>query len=73
MEDLSLEKSLMLFRLLSKDSAASVFSYMSPEQQKYVVVNITDREIRSILDELRFDDTIDFLEEMPANFVKKKC
>ncbi len=71
LEDLSLEKSLMLFRLLSKDSAASVFSYMSPEQQKYVVVNITDREIRSILDELRFDDTIDFLEEMPANFVKK--
>lgn len=70
-KELPLEKALILFRIMPKDKAASVFSYMSHEQQKYVVENITDREIRSILDELRFDDTIDFLEEMPANFVKK--
>ncbi|NMA54535.1 MAG: magnesium transporter [Firmicutes bacterium] len=71
LEELPLEQSLILFRILPKDSAASVFSYMSIEQQKYVVENITDREIRSILSDLRFDDTVDFLEEMPANFVKK--
>ncbi|NLG86434.1 MAG: magnesium transporter [Firmicutes bacterium] len=66
-----LEKSLILFRILPKDIGADVFSYMSSEQQKYIVGNITDKEIRSILDKLYFDDTIDFLEEMPANFVKK--
>lgn len=71
LEELPLETSLILFRILPKDTAASVFSYMSHDQQKYVVENITDREIRSILAELHFDDTVDFLEEMPANFVKK--
>ena len=71
LEELPLETSLILFRILPKDTAASVFSYMSHDQQKHVVENITDREIRSILAELHFDDTVDFLEEMPANFVKK--
>jgi magnesium transporter len=71
LEKLPREKSLILFRILPKDIGADVFSYMSSEQQKYIVGNITDKEIRSILDKLYFDDTIDFLEEMPANFVKK--
>ncbi|HKM39576.1 MAG TPA: magnesium transporter [bacterium] len=71
LEKLPLEQSLILFRILPKDSAARVFSYMPIDQQKYVVGNITDREITSILADLRFDDTVDFLEEMPANFVKK--
>ena len=44
---------------------------MSRKQQRYIVENITDNEIQLILDQLLMDDTIDFLEEMPANFVKK--
>ncbi|MGI6129990.1 MAG: magnesium transporter [bacterium] len=71
LEEIPRDKSLILFRILPKDIGANVFSYLSPEQQKYVVGNITDKEIRSIIDQLYFDDTIDFLEEMPANFVKK--
>jgi magnesium transporter len=71
LEEISLEKTLIIFRILPKDLAADVFSYMSSEQQKYIVGNVTDKEIRLILDELFLDDTIDFLEEMPANFVKK--
>lgn len=71
LEEIPLEKTLIIFRILPKDIAADVFAYMSSEQQKYIVGNITDKEIRLILDELFLDDTIDFLEEMPANFVKK--
>src|SRR5690554_2520667 len=71
LEELSREKSFMIFRILPKDFAAEVFSYMSKEQKKYIVENITDKEIQLILDELLIDDTVDFLEEMPANFVKK--
>ena len=71
LEEVPLEKTLIIFRILPKDVAAEVFTYMSSEQQKYIVGNITDKEIRSILDELFLDDTVDFLEEMPANFVKK--
>lgn len=71
LEELPREKSLMIFRILPKDFAADVFSYMSTEQKKYIVGNITDKEIQLILDELLIDDKVDFLEEMPANFVKK--
>jgi magnesium transporter len=34
LEELPLETSLILFRILPKDTAASVFSYMSHDQQK---------------------------------------
>ena len=71
LEEIPRERSFVIFRILPKDFAADVFSYMSPEQQKYIVENITDREIQLILDELLIDDKVDFLEEMPANFVKK--
>lgn len=71
LEELPREKSLMIFRILPKDYAADVFSYLSTEQKKYIVGNITDKEIQMILDELLVDDKVDFLEEMPANFVKK--
>jgi magnesium transporter len=71
LEEIPPEKALMVFRILPKDLGADVFAYMSSEQQKYIIGNINDKEIRLILDELFLDDTIDFLEEMPANFVKK--
>ncbi|HQD40831.1 MAG TPA: magnesium transporter, partial [Bacillota bacterium] len=71
LEEIPLEKILIIFRILPKDLAADVFTYMSSEQKQYIVENITEKEIRSILDELFLDDTVDFLEEMPANFVKK--
>jgi magnesium transporter len=48
-----------------------VFSYVSKEQQEFIIESITDREIKSIIDELFLDDTVDLIEEMPANVVKK--
>lgn len=65
------EKMLIIFRILPKDISADVFSYLSSEQQRYIIESITDKEIKTIIDELFFDDTIDFLEELPANVVKK--
>lgn len=70
-EELSAEKQLFIFRLLTKDVAAEVFSYMDNDTQEHIVHSITDREVRNIVDEMFLDDTIDFLEEAPANLVKK--
>lgn len=70
-EELDRQKLLVVFRLLPKDIASGVFSYISNELQLYIIESITDKEIKNILDELFFDDTIDFLEEMPSNIVKK--
>ena len=70
-EEIDRQKLLLVFRILPKDIASGVFSYISNELQKYIVESITDKEIMNILDELYFDDAIDFLEEMPSNVVKK--
>ncbi|WP_312810467.1 magnesium transporter [Sedimentibacter sp.] len=70
-EELEQQKLLVIFRILPKEIASGVFSYISNELQRYIIESITDKEIKNILDELFFDDTIDFLEEMPSNIVKK--
>lgn len=71
LEDLEVEQMLVLFRLLPKEIAADVFAYMSYEQQEYIIEAITDSEISSIVNDLFLDDTVDLLEEMPSNIVKK--
>ncbi|WP_352418180.1 magnesium transporter [Proteiniborus sp.] len=71
LDETSQEKMLIIFRILPKDISANVFSYLSSEQQRYIIESITDKEIKTIIDELFLDDTIDFLEELPANVVKK--
>lgn len=70
-EEIPKEKILRVFRTLPKTLAADTFAYMKPEQQQFIVESITDREIVNIVDEMFMDDTVDFLEEMPANVVKK--
>src|SRR3712207_8630801 len=58
-------------RILQKDTASEVFSYLSPEKQEEIIESITDEELKRILDELFLDDTVDLIEEMPANIVDK--
>lgn len=62
---------LMIFRLLPKEMTSEVFAHMSPERQRYIVESVTDQEASAIVDDLYMDDTMDFIEEMPANVVKK--
>jgi magnesium transporter len=71
LDDLDGEKTLILFRLLPKEISVEVFSYISTEQQQFIIESITDREIKHILDNLFMDDTVDILEELPANIVKR--
>ena len=70
-EELSDENQLFVFRLLTKDNAADVFSYMDSDTQEHIVKSISDNEVRNIVDELFMDDTVDFLSEAPANLVTK--
>lgn len=59
------------FRLLPKEEAAKAFVDMDSERQKKIINSFTDRELSEILDELFLDDTVDIIEEMPANVVKR--
>ena len=61
----------ILFRLLSKELAAETFVEMDSDLQESLISHFTDRELSDILDELYIDDTVDIIEEMPANVVKR--
>lgn len=69
--DLNNDQVLLVFRILPKDLAAEVFSYLDTDQQQHIVISITDRELTSLVDELYIDDAVDFLEEVPANIVHR--
>ncbi len=71
MEVLDPERRLLVFRVLPKDLSADVFSYLPAEAQEHIVDAISDKEVSQVVDGLFLDDTVDFLEEVPANIVKK--
>ena len=70
-EELDRDKVVVVFRLLLKEIASDVFSYLSYDRQQFIIESITDNEIKNIIDDLFLDDTVDLLEEIPANVVKK--
>lgn len=61
----------LAFRLIPKDKAAEVFSNMDTSMQTYLVEMFTEKELKELLDDLYMDDTVDMLEELPANLVNR--
>ncbi|MCT4595822.1 MAG: magnesium transporter [Anaeromicrobium sp.] len=70
-EELQKDQAVILFRLLPKDMSVEVFSNLENDTQEAIIRAITDKEIANIVNDLYFDDMIDFIEEMPATIVKK--
>ena len=62
---------LLLFRILPKDLSAETFVEMDSELQQKLIAKLSDKELKEVIDELFLDDTVDFLEEMPASVVKR--
>ena len=61
----------LLFRLLPKDTAAEVFTYMESDMKELLINSFTDTELEDVIDNLFIDDTVDLIEEMPANVVQR--
>lgn len=61
----------MVFRMLSKETAAEVFANFDVDDQEQIINSITDSELAAILEELYVDDAVDMMEELPANVVKR--
>lgn len=70
-DELSDEKSVLIYRLLPKELAAEVFVEMDSDKQEYLINIFSDSQLKDVLDELYYDDTADIIEEMPANVVKR--
>ncbi len=71
MEELEEEERLKVYRILPKDLAADVFSYLEFDSQEAIINSLSDREAGNVIDNLMADDAADFLEEMPANVVER--
>lgn len=71
MEELEEESLLKVYRILPKDLAADVFSYLEVDSQQMIINSLSDKEAANVIDNLMADDAVDFLEEMPANVVDK--
>ena len=61
----------LIFRLLEKEEAAETFSYMDSDQREILINALTDSELEEVMEEMYLDDTVDVLEEMPANVVDR--
>ena len=70
-EELSTEESIILYKLLSKEKAAEVFTELDSDIQEKLIEALTDKELKEVIDELFIDDTVDLIEEMPSNVVKR--
>lgn len=71
LEDLPDNELAVTFRLIEKSVAAETFSYMDADQQQLLLTIFTNKEIKEVLDDMFTDDTVDLLEDMPANVVSR--
>ena len=70
-EELEEEDMMKVFRIMPKDMAADVFSYLEVDTQQFIITGMSEKDAAGIIDNLMADDAADLLEEMPANIVKK--
>lgn len=70
-DELDDEKKLIVYRLLSKEKAAEVFAELDPDVQEKLINDFSDKELQNVVNELFMDDTVDLIEEMPSNVVKR--
>ena len=68
---LSDEDMVLAFRLLSKDVASDVFVDLDSEFQEKLINLFSDKELKEVLDKLFVDETVDVIEEMPADVIER--
>ena len=71
LEEFPEKEQIMLFRLIRKEDAAEVFSNMEPWMQESLIRAFTITELKEVINDMYLDDTVDLLEEIPANAVDK--
>ena len=71
LEEFDQKHMVMVFRLLAKEEAAETFTYMNSDMREVLINALTDSELEEVMEEMYLDDTVDVLEEMPANVVDR--
>lgn len=71
LEEVPEEQLIIIFRLLPKETAAEVFVEMESSDEQVLISAFSDIELRDVVNQLFIDDTVDIIEEMPANVVSR--
>ena len=71
MEEVGERQRVLMFRLLAKEEAAEVFTDMNSDMREDLINALTDSELEEVMEEMYVDDTVDVVEEMPANVVDR--
>ncbi|MEG9430553.1 MAG: magnesium transporter [Christensenellaceae bacterium] len=70
-ENLDDKDQIRFFRLLPKELASDVFVEIDSDTQEHLIRSFSDTELKAVIDDMFLDDTVDIIEEMPANVVKR--
>ncbi len=71
LEEMEESEVIKIFRILPKDMAADVFSYLEIDQQQSIITSLSDKDAARIIDNMMSDAAKELMEEMPANVVKR--
>ena len=69
--DLPENQIIQSFRLLPKSIAADVFANLDEDVQRNLITALTNKEAKSIIEDMYSDDAADLFEEMPAGMVTR--
>ena len=70
-ETLDDKDQIRFFRILPKELASDVFVEIDSDTQEHLIRSFSDTELKAVIDDMFLDDTVDIIEEMPANVVKR--
>ena len=62
---------LFMFKVIKKEKSSEIFAYLPQNMKQQVINGLQDHEIKVMLDNMFTDDISEFLEELPANIVKR--
>jgi len=71
LENSSEDTKILLFRLLSKEKAARVFSELEVDEQELILKSIGNKKVKQIITELPPDDRTEFFGDLPGNVTQK--
>ena len=61
----------IVFRLLSREMSAYVFSELEPEEQEKIIISMNENELKELIHEMSPDDRTSLFEELPSDITKK--
>ncbi len=70
MSDMDKGNMVVLFKMMPKDLAARVFTYLDTAEHQSIVEAITQEDVHNLVNTMSMDDRIDLLQELPSNMVR---